>query len=494
MTNRIGDRPRFPLQNQRFDKGDAEDIARYYEEIISRFTGSIYGQAWGCLSNPKFEVLTSTLAGPYIKPNKCVLLYSVPEDGTLNTTSTDVGPWEATTVLYDPEKAGQPEQALYLNAFFSATPQLRKRPWILFRRMETATGVGNKAYWDTSSNTEEIGAAPLRQSEYVEFKLSVTYSSNDRAAGWYRMAYIDAWGSPASASNPVIVPVHWIDSQYYTDSTPPTQSIAVGVTMNSPNQPASDGQKGFVPSAEMPELAKVLHWVTGKLAQHYSSTGTLQVASATESVYNTKAGAFVHNFNVPGGWLSTPARGLLELDTDLAAAEEAIVNLNAVDVSIVQAADDFLQKYRSTPRLLHALYVRPVDNGAWTDTTFTVTYDSATVEPIGFSPTLAPYTGGPLAAQMNYQFTPVDGGDGERKIILQLIGTSYMITAVNIVHHISHIGTLSGQSGLSVNQKYDGILPPGTSVGVVFVVEETEGSSATDVVTPFTVYIYGRNV
>jgi hypothetical protein len=128
------------------------------------------------------------------------------------------------------------------------------------------------------------------------------------------------------------------------------------------------------------------------------------------------------------------------------------------------------------------------------ETTFSVYYDSSTVEPVGFSPTLAPYTGGALAAQLNYRFTPLDDEPDERKISLELISTSYTLTAINVVHSISNLLPLSGQAGLSINQKYEGVWPPATSLTVKFVVEETEGASATDVVTPFTVYIYGRNL
>ena len=495
MTNRIGDRPQFPLSNQRFDKGDANNISSYYEEIISRFTGSIYGQAWGCMSNPEFAIVPgSSGSGPYITIKRCVLLYSAPIDGTLNTTAQDKGPWAANTLLFDPSKDGQPlVLSLFTRPFFTAFPA-PKRPWILFRRAETNTGTSNKAYWDTTTNTEQIGAAELQRTEYVEFKLSTSYSDSDRLAGWYRMAYIDSWGSPASESTPVIVPVHWMDSQYYADSTPPVQGTLVASALSRTGVPGAVDKFGFDPSSAMPELTKLLHWVAGKLGEHYSTASTIQIVPELQEAFNLKPGAFVSNYTASGGWLSTPPRGLVELDDALNTLSDTTTALAAALSTTTNSLNALITKYASTPRLLHALYVRPTVNSWPSDVTFSVTYDSDTVEPTGFSPVLIPYTGASIPAnQLAYRFTAVDGASDERKINLELFSSSYMLTSVNVVHYISHIGSLTGQSGLSVNQRYNGILPPGSNAILTFVIEETEGSSATDVVKPFTVYIYGRN-
>jgi hypothetical protein len=495
MTNRIGDRPQFPLSNQRFDKGDANSISSYYEEIISRFTGSIYGQAWGCMSNPEFSIVPgSGGSGPYITIKRCVLLYSVPIDGTLNTTSQDKGPWAANTLLFDPAKDGQPlVMSLFTRPYFTAFPA-PKRPWILFRRAETDTGTSNKAYWDTTTNTEQVGAAELQRTEYVEFKLSTSYSSTDRSAGWYRMAYIDSWGSPASEATPNIIPIHWMDSQYYADSTPPASGTAVASALALAEFPAAAGEKGFDATAEMPELAKLMHWMAGKLGQHYSTTSTIQITADNEATYNLKPGAFIGNYgDVAGGWLSTPPRGLLELDGDLNSLEDSIVPAIASAVApVTTSLNAFITKYARTPRLLHTLYVQPTVNSWPSDVTFSVTYDSATVEPTGFSPVLIPYVGGSTPAnQLAYRFTASAGGADDRTMNLELFSSSYMLTSVHVVHYISHIGSLFGNAGLSVNQRYNGILPPGSNAILTFVIEDPEGN---DVVRPFTVFIYGRNI
>jgi hypothetical protein len=504
MTNRIGDRPLFPLSNQRFDKGDAENIARYYEEIISRFTGSIYGQAWGCLSSPQFQV-TIGESGPYVTLGKCVLLYSIPDNDTLNSTSADVGPWKAATVLFDPEREGQPLQRLYTNALFSAS----RRPWILFRRRETQTALGNKAYWDTTTNTEEIGAAPLQQSEYVEFKFATTYTTTDRDGGWFRIAYVDAWGSPANASTPVIIPIHWMDSQYYNDSTPPAQSVAVGSALAYPGFTAAYGLKGFSPVSEMPELAKMMHWVAGKLGQHYSTTAVQQVTEANQATYNVKPGAFVVDYgDTAGGWLSTPPRGLLELDSDLTSLEEELV---------AQVA-----RLDRSSRLLHALYITPTGTGDWNNTNyaFTVVYDSSAVYPTTAAPTIGRMgTLGGLNAQLRYLFSALEtsplppGITVQRKILLELecnTTTAYgdfVVNAVQVVPHISPNTQLPGTPGRAANQRYvptaewlnpsdfaytqvAASLPPARALNVEFEVASFEAAE----ILPFTVYIYGRNV
>jgi len=494
VTNRIGDRPRFPLPNQRFDKGDAEAISEYYESIISRFVGSMYGQAWGCVSNPQFYVESETVGGVsyyFVKMQKCVLLESVPDSGTLNTTTQDYGPWNARLVHYDPARTGQSLQLLNL---FGLNGQRR---WILFRRAETATGTSNKAYWDTTSNSEAIGAQPLVTSELVEFTTTLTYTESLRSAGWVRMAYIDSWTSPSA---PVIIPVHWIDSQYYNDSTPPTQGAAIGVVLNSPNDPTEDGAKGFAPATEMPELAKVLHWVTGVLGQHYSTASTIPVAAATEATYNVKSGAFVSNLSAPGGWLSRPARGLTELHTGLTDMELAVQVLTA-------QLSSYTLRASKTPRLLASMYVTPVVGSVapWSTATFDVSIDTSHTP--GTTSSLAPSFGAPgSSADITYEFTPVYPGfeldaAGMKKVKLDLQvadPTVYVITSVDVSAHASAATQLE-TTGIVAHQFYaGGFTPPNSQLSIELQVQPSDNVSTLNppigLKRPFTVYIYGRNV
>ena len=501
MTNRIGDRPRFPLSNQRFDKGDAENIARYYEEIISRFTGSIYGQAWGFMSNPGFEVITGSVAGPYIRPQRCVLMYSMPADGTDNFQYDDKGPWEGTIVQFDPARAGQPVQALYTNVYLpSGRPPLR--PWILFRRLETATNTGNKAYWNTATNTEDIGAAPLQDSEYVEFKLSTTYSTSDRSAGWHRCAYIDSWGSPASADTPVIVPIHWMDSLFYNQTSPPVQATRVGMALSHPAAPAAAYSTGFDPTREMPELGKLLHWMAGKLGQHYSTTNVQQLSGTAATSLNLKNGAFITVNDGDGGWLSTPDRGLVELHTDLAAAEQDIVDLQAVDLSLIQSVGVLMSRIMKTYRVLCSLYVTPVyDGGSWADTTFTAVPASSVSSTDSFSPDVRKISVGPplLANDLVYDFVPVTASTTAGVQLTLSIGSNFEIGSVSVVPH-GEVNTALGSSlSVTVTQNYrtdTGItLPPGRFIRTQFAVRSaSDGTLGADLSRPFTVHIYGRNV
>jgi hypothetical protein len=502
MTTRIGDRPLFSLSNQRFDKGDAYNIARYYEEIITRFVGSIYGQAWGCLSNPQFDIVTVNLGGGNTERrlvmSKCVLLHSVPPDGApLNPTGQDYGPWDATITLYDPARDGQPAQALSLPAYSST----RRRPWILFRRQETPTGLGNKAYWNTATNTEDIGATLLRQSEYVEFKFSLTYSEVERAAGWYRMAYIDGWsGSPASPGpddTPTVVPIHWMDSQYYNDATPPVAGVAVGTALAFPGRTSGYNVKGFNPTTQMPELAKLLHYVVGKLNQHYSTASVQEVNGGTEATYGLKSGAFVVDYtNTTTGWLSTPARGLLELHNNLTTAENSLANLFV-------SVDLFRSNYMRTTRLLHTLYVTPVGDEAdpWVTFSFNVVVCSNTNISNSFSPNIRVLTTpGPAlgADDLTYQFTPQDVTG--RKTFLDLsIGINFVIDSVVITANDNPNISLVSREFISVTQNYmtgyGGVttLPPARFIRVQFVIDSGTGAGS-DEIRPFTVQIYGRNI
>ena len=502
MTNRIGDRPRFPLSNQRFDKGDAENIARYYEEIISRFTGSIYGQAWGFMSNPGFYMESAVVGVQtfnYIKLNKCVLLHSVPVDGTDNFQFDDKGPWDATIVVYDPTKSSQTLQALTTNTAFSAS----QRPWILFRRSEAPTNFGNKAYWNTSSNTEDIDAAPLQDSEYVEFRLSTVYSTTDRNAGWHRCAYIDSWGTPGSAATPVIVPVHWMDSLFYNQTNPPVQGTRVGMALSHPSVPADEYETGFSPTREMPELAKLMHWIAGKLGQHYSTTNVQQLSGTQASLRNLKDGAFIARNDGEGSWLSTPERGLRELHTDLATAEQDIVDLKAVDLSLVQSIGVLMSRIMKTYRVLCSLYVTPVyDGGSWSDTTFTVVLASDVNSTDSFSPDVRQISVGPplLANDLVYDFVPVTASDTAGVQLTLSIGSNFEIGSVSVVPH-GEVNTALGSSlAVTVTQNYgtaSGItLPPGRFIRTQFAVRSaSEGATlGKDLSRPFTVHIYGRNI
>ncbi len=507
MTNRIGDRPRFPLPNQRFDKGDAENISKFYEDTISRFVGSLYGQAWGCVSNPQFYVESELILGvsrPFLKLRKCILLQSTPDSGVLNATNEDYGPWNARLVHYDPTREGQSIPILDLTTMNS------QRRWILFRRAETPTDTSNKVYWDTSSSSEVVGATELVMSELVQFTTTTTYTESLRSQGWVRMAYIDSWSTP---STPVVIPIHWIDSQYYNDSTPPTQSVALGSALAYPGFTATYGKKGFSPETEMPELAKLMHWVTGKLGQHYSTTAVRQVTSADQATYNAKPGAFVVDYgDTAGGWLSTPPRGLLELNNDLAVAESDIVDLNAVDVSLVQSISAFMQKYMKTQRLLHTLYVTPV-SGPGGSVAYDVVVGSSVSEPDSFSPTFGVYPGPGIGVTptpgLQYRVRTGNTEGAQFKMFLDLVcpqsePNRYVITAVNIVPQDPPLIPLSTDrdNSTTIRQRYVAQVPPATQLEIEFSIQDplfqvggsVPANEVRDLVFPFTVYIYGRNL
>lgn len=505
MTNRIGDRPNFPLPNQRFDKGDALNIAQYYEDIIAHYAGSVYGQAWGCVSVPQFDVVPVLLPGSspqyYLQFNKFVLMYSVPANGTVNTTTMDNGPWRATVITHDPDKPGQVMQSLPLNTVATA----QSRPWILFRRNETTTDRGNKIYWDTGSNTEDIGDADLQVSEYVEFRFSTTYQAVDRGAGWYRCAYIDSWVGTGPSADPRIVPIHWMDSQYYNDSTPPVQGTAVASALGFTAAPATYGVYGFSPDSEMPELAKLLHWVIGKLGQHYSTEGTVQVTSANQATYNLKPGAFVANYSaMVGGWLSTPPRGLVEVDAYLNEVENTYLPTLEGRINFI---DQQLRLYRQTPRLLHTLYIKPVSPGVgaeWESYTFNVSLLTSTNAVNSYSPTCVTYTGSsPAASELAYRLTPTTpfgAGSLTKKLAVELVsGASFQVSSVVVSFAADESRT--NTPGPDQAPKYElqyltaapAVMPPSAYVTASIKIDPFAVYDAMDRYA-IVLHIYGRNI
>jgi hypothetical protein len=525
MTNRIGDRPQFELPNQRFDKGDAYNIASYYEAIISRFAGSMYGQAWGFMSNPSFSIQVVPVVGApninYITLSKCTMMYSMPTDGTDNFQFDDKGPWNATIVTYDPARPGQPLQQLRTNEWWASTPS--KRPWILFRRGEANTNTGNKAYWDSTNNIEAIASTSLQRSEYVEFRLSESYSTNDRTLGWHRCAYIDSWGAPlGSAATPVIVPVHWMDSLFYNQTSPPSAGTRVGLALAHPNDPGSVYDLGFDPRREMPQIGKLLHWMAGKIGQHYSTTNVTQLAGTAASSRNLKDGAFIAEDPAGGGWLSTPPRGLVELDDDLTSVED--IHLPDIDARLT-SLEALSPRYRRTLRLLQTMYVTPQVSGSWSGATFSVV-STPTSSTESLSPDLRPAsTAALLANDLAYELVPT-GTDTLQVQLTLSAGSAFEIDSVLVFPHHTVNASLGGYQSLVLTQNYRTVvfppvtipetgatvtpppitMPPGRFIRVQFVVRDAYDSPSTpapsvpgsddplrDVVRPFTVHIYGRN-
>jgi hypothetical protein len=300
-----------------------------------------------------------------------------------------------------------------------------------------------------------------------------------------------------------------MDSQYYNDSTPPIQAVAVGSALSYPGAVGDVNEMGFDPATGMPELAKLLHWITGKIGQHFSTDSVLQVTSATEATYGAKSGAFVRSPDAAvGGWLSTPARGLLELNAGLISLEEELV---------AQVA-----RLDRSSRLLHVLYVTPTGTGTWNSTNynFTIVYDTSAVYPTTAAPTIGRMgTLGGLNAQLRYLFSALEtsplppGITVQRKILLELecnTTTAYgdfVVNAVQVVPHISPNTQLPGTPGRAANQRYvpttewlnpsgfsytqvPASLPPARALNVEFEVAAFEAAE----ILPFTVYIYGRNV
>lgn len=331
---RIGDRQRYPLPNQRFGKATAAQLAELYETLISRFVGSIVGQAWGCITAPNLSA--QYIAGPptevRINVGECLFVQSITASG-VNTRDVDRGPYITKIILHDPLRSTQTSSSIDVTAYaptaLGGGGGTNGQPcWLVFRRQEAPGNFDNEVFWDTTSDAENIGADNLLTMEWVEFAAVATIPSAASAYGeengWFRFAYIPFWDL---VNGPTLMPIHWIHSTFFRGPTPPTiaggQSALAAGTSESWD---GGGNSGFSPLLGMPSVGKLLHWLTMKVGQHVDPQNVRELGrDLPEPVAGLTTGAVVQSGLNPNGWLTVPNRGLVQLDTDLTAAEAALV-------------------------------------------------------------------------------------------------------------------------------------------------------------------------
>lgn len=313
---KIGNRPNFPLNNQRFDKGDATDIYEVFEDTLTQVVGAVFGQTWGCLSRLQW---TWRSADNHIEFGKMTFLAVLPDGATAPDLQDTVSPeLRGPIVQHDPASPAQASSDLDMSALVA------QKCWLLFRRAEAETDSANKAFWDTSATAEDIGTANMRVRTRVEFA-AVTTAGWDSAYsptnGWFPFAYVSAWG----AFGPTVVPIHWTESAYFNINGPPPtgaahQSALVGAADVSglANRPA--GTQGFNPSLDMPSMTKLLRWALLKLGQHMSPAQNVELIHSGQ-IPGMTGGGFHSADAGATSWLQPPPRGLVELHTALEAAE-----------------------------------------------------------------------------------------------------------------------------------------------------------------------------
>jgi hypothetical protein len=327
---RIGDRQRYPLPNQRFSKQTAQQLTALYEQSLSRFVGSITGRAWGCVSAPQLEASYVTGPPPEVRINvgKCLFLQSISEDG-VGAANTDYGPWVTKLVLHDPDRGVQTTSSIDVTAFAPTAlggggGTLGQRCWLLFRRQEAPSDFDNEVYWDTTSDSEAAGADNLLIREFVEFAAVATIpntsSAYGEANGWFRFAYIPFWSDPGG---PTICPIHWVHSTYFSWGSPPINTgLQSALAPGGTDSWDQGGNAGFTPDLGMPSVGKLLHWLMMKVGQHVDPVNVQEVGrSPLVPLSGAATGAVLQAGYNANGWLSVPARGLTQLDTDVAALE-----------------------------------------------------------------------------------------------------------------------------------------------------------------------------
>lgn len=277
FTGKTGDRPRFPLTNERLDKPDLTAIADYLNETLVRMLGALLGPSSGALSPVTFDFSTP---GQVSITNRCFFAYAWPE------VPGDYGTLQGGVVIHDPARQSQPNSLIDLSAAVAG-----QDAWIWFQRIEVPTHTATRRNW--VAGAEATAPALTLLEEGVTFYATTTtaHATINEANGFFKFGAVTAadWAAGAPTSIRVI---NFPDGGNFA-----TAANLDGGTVTE-----------FGPSASITTgLALQLRWLFAKVSQIMDSDNTFDAASVA-----TTTGAV--------GWASDPTAGL----SQLAAADTAM--------------------------------------------------------------------------------------------------------------------------------------------------------------------------
>lgn len=272
----FGDRPNFPLSNQRLDKVDVEAISDLIEESMMRMWAGIMGPSSGLLSDVSFSWSSPNLTIGACRLGYCAIDGDVSDGGI---------------VRHDPDITGT--SSLNLTAYIGSTC------WLFFKRLDKESDEENRAYWDGLAQEKKVGLANTRMREYAGFAVSATLedadSSHPSQQGYHPFAYIGGWVT----GDPAVTKIHYFEAGQY-NGLANSLLFQRGGTVPASIAEASINERGYETFAPR-GVAQLARAILARLCTYMDSTWVLGT-----------------NFNITTagsvGWNTTPTRGLKQIN------------------------------------------------------------------------------------------------------------------------------------------------------------------------------------
>lgn len=294
-----GDRPNFPLTNQRLDKVDIEAISDLIAENTMRTIGAILGPCGGLLSDvvTTYDGLAGTLT-----IGACRLGYSHYASGS--TTAYDGG-----VVRWDPDYVVGGD-AVDISSFGTTAGS---EGYVFFQRSELEYDEDNRAYYDALAQEKKVGVANTRIREIAVFNTAPTYDGLSRDDGWFPFLCLK-WS--VTGGDPTVYKISAFDDfsggvLYSQVVRGRTGGAGLGISWN-------QGHVG---------VARLMREVVGSVQHAYDSDFSL---SADGSVDNN-----INDLTYRWSGYGLP-RGLNQLNADLTTAENDIATLQG-DVTTAES-------------------------------------------------------------------------------------------------------------------------------------------------------------
>jgi hypothetical protein len=300
-----GDRPNFPLANQRLDKVDIEAISDLVGENIMRTVGGLLGPCAGLLSD---VTVTYDSGLQTITVGACRLGYAnaAPD----SSVAIDGG-----VVRWDP--AIDPTGGTVSVALFGTTAG--DDGYVFFKREEIASDEENRAYYDALAQEKKVGVANTRIRETISLGTALTYDGLSRDDGWFPFLYLK-W--TITGGEPSVYKISAFDGfGGGVDNAGVARAFGGDVGLG------VDWDEGYV------GVSRLFREVIGSLQHAYDNDFTLNNLGSVTSTISEQA------YRWTGYGL---VRGLKQLHADLSTAESTVSTLNS-SLSSLQTAVSNLQ-------------------------------------------------------------------------------------------------------------------------------------------------------
>lgn len=287
-----GDRPIFPLPNQRLDKKDLNFVSTFIQETINRSLGSIFSGNGGLLSKLEYSL-------SYNSPTEVAVSFLAFRAAWSAPLAGDPSVYDGGVMTYDPTRPAQVTSSWPIEAFAGQATTFWAK-----RYASSNAVVDNRAYWQGGT---KYAATQTVESEYVEIVPRLSSAGPpDAEFRWVQIAYIQAAGW--SGFTPTIKGIYFPDSKFFPDGAGP--SWANWWSLYDPG----GGALGY-------GLGDQIRWIFNVLSR-----------------FNDSDWVFLEDgrVSVPGaeGWQDAPTMGLSQIADELADVD---TRLDVLEAGVTEA-------------------------------------------------------------------------------------------------------------------------------------------------------------